>query len=218
MTAATLRLALPLAALALAACAAPPPAGSRYPAPTAVPTTLTHKVGFAGTASQPTPAEAMELASFLGTLPAGRALSAQIVGGGARAGDAAAEQLAAARVRAVARLVHGRLDVEPNLSLAVGGAGGTVAAGEVEVRIDTVEVLLPACPDWSRDPAFDFQNLPLSNLGCANAVNLGLMVADPADLASPTRIGPADGVREAEAITRYRTDKVKELEADVLTK
>ena len=45
------------------------------------------------------------------------------------------------------------------------------------------EVILPGCPDWSRDPGFDPRNLPLSNLGCANAYNLGLMVADPGDLA-----------------------------------
>lgn len=209
------RLALPLAGTALAACSGPLPADSRYPAPSAMRVTLTHEVGFAGTALQPSPAEAASLATFLGTLPADRALSVQVVGHRARAGDAvAAEQLATARTRAVGRLVRERVEVEPLLLLAA--EGDALAGGEVEVRVDTVEVALPACPDWSRDPAFDYANLPLSNLGCANAVNLGLMVADPADLAGGRALGHADGAREAEAVTRYRTDKVKQLEADVL--
>ena len=78
------------------------------------------------------------------------------------------------------------------------------------------EVVLPGCPDWTRDPGYDPLNLPLSNLGCANAVNLGLMVADPGDLARTVPTSPADGTREAEAIARYRTDKVKQLEADII--
>jgi pilus assembly protein CpaD len=86
----------------------------------------------------------------------------------------------------------------------------------VEVLVSAYEVVLPGCPDWSRDPAFDPRNLPLSNLGCANAVNLGLMVADPADLERGRPLGPADAVRESEAIVRYRTDKVKELNAEIL--
>ena len=55
--------------------------------------------------------------------------------------------------------------------------------------------------------------MPLSNLGCANAVNLGLMIAEPADLTRGRPLGTADGIREAEAVVRYRTDKVKELKA-----
>ena len=77
-------------------------------------------------------------------------------------------------------------------------------------------MVLPGCPDWTRDPGYDPLNLPLSNLGCANAVNLGLMVADPGDLATTLPTSPADGTREAEAIARYRTDKVKQLEADII--
>ena len=38
------------------------------------------------------------------------------------------------------------------------------------------------------------------------------MVADPADLQRGRPLGPADATREAEAIVRYRTDKVKELQ------
>ena len=33
------------------------------------------------------------------------------------------------------------------------------------VTATSLEVILPGCPDWSRDPGFDPRNLPLSNLG-----------------------------------------------------
>ena len=74
-------------------------------------------------------------------------------------------------------------------------------------------VHLPDCPDHSRDAdaATDPLNLPLSNLGCANTANLGLMLADPGDLRQGRALGRADGVREAGAISRYETDKVKAL-------
>ena len=42
------------------------------------------------------------------------------------------------------------------------------------------------------------------------------MVADPGDLATASATRAADGTREAEAIVRYRTDKVKPLEADII--
>ena len=77
-------------------------------------------------------------------------------------------------------------------------------ANSLELEVNTFAVVLPACPDWSRDPAFDGRNLGLSNIGCANATNLGLMVADPGDLRQGRSFGPADGVREAEAVMRYR--------------
>jgi pilus assembly protein CpaD len=97
-----------------------------------------------------------------------------------------------------------------------GGESGRAVGGPVEVLVHAREVILPGCPDWSRDPAYDPRNLPLSNLGCANAVNLGLMLADPADLSPTGHLDAADGAREAEAIVRYRSDKVKPLETDAL--
>ena len=44
-------------------------------------------------------------------------------------------------------------------------------AGErsVEVLVAAPRWSLPGCPDWSREPGYDPGNLPLSNLGCANA-------------------------------------------------
>lgn len=81
----------------------------------------------------------------------------------------------------------------------------------VEVATERHGVVPPDCPDWGdpRDP--NFANRPLPNLGCATATNLGLMVAEPGDLIRGRELAPADGVREAEAVVRYRQDKVKDL-------
>ncbi len=70
-------------------------------------------------------------------------------------------------------------------------------------------VTLPACPNWSQYPASDFTNEKSSNFGCATAVNLGLMVASPADLVSARELAQADGTPAVSAVTRYLTDKVK---------
>ena len=88
---------------------------------------------------------------------------------------------------------------------------GPTAPVEVVVEVVSHLVQVPGCPDWSRDASFDPRNLPLSNLGCATATDLGLMLADPADLAPGTRTGPADGVAAAEAVSRYRAGKVTPL-------
>lgn len=76
----------------------------------------------------------------------------------------------------------------------------------VEIGRTTVE--LPPCPNWSERPYSEFTNQPSSNFGCATAVNLGLMVASPADLARGLPLAPADGEPAANAVTRYLTDKV----------
>ena len=59
------------------------------------------------------------------------------------------------------------------------------------IRRERYVVTVPPCPDWSKPAAGagDFTNTSSSNFGCAAAVNLGLMVATPADLveARPAR-------------------------------
>ena len=85
----------------------------------------------------------------------------------------------------------------------------------VEVVVDRYLVVLPPCPDWSRRSGTDFANLPHSNFGCATQTNLGLMVAEPRDLVRGRALAPADGVREAEAISRYRAGETIELKQEV---
>lgn len=81
----------------------------------------------------------------------------------------------------------------------------------VEVVVERALVVLPECPDWSRESGADFANLPFSNLGCGVRTNQGLMVAEPRDLERGRRLGPADGVKAAGAIERYRAGEEAEL-------
>ena len=77
---------------------------------------------------------------------------------------------------------------------------------EVVVFAQTVAVLPPDCPGYNQPIALDYEWRPNTRLGCANAVNLGLMVANPNDLAQGRPIGPADAESNTLAIQRYRTD------------
>lgn len=84
--------------------------------------------------------------------------------------------------------------------------------GVVRVVINRYVVVPPNCPDWSKPATSDYSNTPMSNLGCANTSNLGLMVADPSELVRGRTPGAADATAGALAIQRYRTDKIKPLE------
>jgi pilus assembly protein CpaD len=70
-------------------------------------------------------------------------------------------------------------------------------------------VTLPPCPDWSKRPYSDFTNQPSSNFGCTTETNLGMMVANPTDLAGGMPLGPTAGQPAAAAINRYLNDKVQ---------
>ncbi len=213
---------------ALVACVPlePPPA-QPLPRPVLAAVEHAHSVRFATDSAALSSAEAQNLARFLAAVPDGSRPSARVIGhADRRAGNAYNLDLSRRRAAAVARLVReaGVESVavtivpmgESMAEAEVGDAAGMARDREVEIVVSGAEVVLPGCPDWTRDPGYDPLNLPLSNLGCANAVNLGLMVADPADLAATSTTSPADGVREAEAIARYRSDKVKQLQADII--
>ncbi len=96
--------------------------------------------------------------------------------------------------------------------------GGTAedwrANRRVELVVERHVVVLPPCPDWSRQSGTDFANLPHSNHGCAVRTNLGLMVAEPRDLERGRALAPADGVHAAEAVARHRAGKVNELKQE----
>jgi pilus assembly protein CpaD len=84
----------------------------------------------------------------------------------------------------------------------------TVPPNRAIVMVARYAVTLPPCPNWSMPRANDFTNAPPSNFGCATAVNLGMMVASPADLAHGRTLASADGKPAAAAIDRYLNDKV----------
>jgi len=78
-------------------------------------------------------------------------------------------------------------------------------------------VALPACPDWTDKPGDNHTNQPMSNWSCATATNLGMMVADPGDLARGRNPGYADGERQAISIDNYRKGETAPLRDDVAT-
>jgi pilus assembly protein CpaD len=96
---------------------------------------------------------------------------------------------------------------------AVGLPSVEAQPGLVRVVVNRYVVVPPNCPDWSKPATADYSNTPMSNLGCATTANLGTMVADPRELIQGRQPGPADAEAATGAIRRYRTDKVKPLEA-----
>jgi pilus assembly protein CpaD len=118
---------------------------------------------------------------------------------------AGSPSLAAARFDAVAAslLPYG---IVPSPAQGLGAPPGTAL-----IRRERYLATLPPCPDWSKPAAGagDFTNTASSNFGCAAAVNLGLMVATPADLVEPRQLGPTDARPAVEAVNNYRLGKVQ---------
>ena len=110
--------------------------------------------------------------------------------------------LAAARVAAISdELLRYGVVVSP-LPRAV------LAPNRATVEVVRYLVTLPPCPNWSKEPSYDFDNAVHSNFGCATVSNLGRMVASPSDLAFGRPLGPAEGMPAAAAVSRYLNDRV----------
>jgi pilus assembly protein CpaD len=88
--------------------------------------------------------------------------------------------------------------------------GAAVPANRADVSVGRFAVTLPTCPNWSQSLSYDFSNALTSNYGCANATNLGLMVASPADLVSGRPFTGPDAQPAVAAVQRYLTDRVKQ--------
>ena len=88
-------------------------------------------------------------------------------------------------------------------------ARDTVPANHAIVSIGRYAVTLPTCPNWSQSPAADFSNAYSSYYGCAAATNLGVMVANPADLVSGRPLSETGAQVTSNAMQRYLTDRVK---------
>lgn len=73
----------------------------------------------------------------------------------------------------------------------------------VLVVVDRYSATVPNCPDWSKPQSADFGNTIDSNFGCANAYDLGQMVADPHDLLEGRRLGPGDAAAQEVGIDKY---------------
>ncbi len=78
----------------------------------------------------------------------------------------------------------------------------TAPANRAVVSIGRYAVTLPTCPNWSESLRYEFTNAYTSNYGCANATNLGLMVASLADLVSGRPLIGTDAQPAADAALR----------------
>ncbi len=114
--------------------------------------------------------------------------------------------VAARRAEGIARVLalHG---LAPSVLAHAEWAGRPPRADAVRVLVQRFVVRAPGCPDFRKPASGDYGNTESSNFGCATAVNLGLMVADPRDLVQGRDDGPADGERAAASIRRYREGK-----------
>jgi pilus assembly protein CpaD len=64
--------------------------------------------------------------------------------------------------------------------------------------------VVPTCGDWSAPMDFNPNNVDYPGFGCAQQHNLGVMIADPADLVSARRALPSDTTNTERVIRIYR--------------
>ena len=69
------------------------------------------------------------------------------------------------------------------------------------------------CPNYSPASTWNPNETAMPGFGCADAYNMGQMLARPRDAAVGRSPGPADGTVNAEAVARYREGKVRPLNA-----
>jgi len=86
-------------------------------------------------------------------------------------------------------------------------------ADRVRVTVDRYLISLPGCPDWTKSAMGTYDNQVHSNWGCATAMNLGAMIAEPYDLISGRSDTHTDGAYALQSIQRYQTGSTKKLEA-----
>ncbi len=73
---------------------------------------------------------------------------------------------------------------------------------------ETFMVSLPECRDWSTEPSHDPTNAAHADFGCSVQRDIGLVLANPADLAEPRARGPRDAIRSNVIVQRYRAGEV----------
>ncbi len=83
---------------------------------------------------------------------------------------------------------------------------GALGPDQIRLIASRPTAMHPDCPGYNEPVStYDRFGRPNLNIGCSNEVNLGLMVADPKDLARGRPLAPADAERSALAVQTYRT-------------
>lgn len=173
--------------------------------------TMRHEVRFVPGAAIVREGQARRLARFLADV--GIKYGDQVtIDAGPFGASAARNAVMKERLDFVAGMLR-RLHViaKPALRPTVAGA---LAADGVIVTVGRYVVTTPRCPDRSKPEADDFTNTPPSNFGCATVTDLGLMVANPADLVRGEPAGGADGDFLARGVELYQSGAIgKSLES-----
>ncbi len=162
---------------------------------------LSHTVRFESNATKMSPAETTRLAGFLedSDLVAGERVYLE---------SSRDDNISQAREATLRRILARRGIIVGTIPATATPLGGQVALGDaVTIQLERYIVTPPDCPNWSKPTGGDPTNSLTSNFGCANATNLGLMVANPRDLIAGRQPGPADAEPALRAIQNYRAGK-----------
>lgn len=116
------------------------------------------------------------------------------------------DRLSAARVGKLAHELSRRGVGAETLPAVANG----VPRDHMNIYIDRYVVTPPKCPNWTEPAVGIHTNGVSSNFGCADATNLGLMVANPRDLVIGRRPGPPEGDAAIAGVDRYRRGVPKE--------
>jgi pilus assembly protein CpaD len=158
---------------------------------------LAHSIQFRPNEDRLSPAEVERLAVFMRDQAVGYGDQIVLLGGESVVEQRRQQSVAQMFARGGLRVIRGA-QIE----------GMTAEPNEVRILVSRYVVTPPNCPNWSKRADDDFGNTSSSNLGCATATNLGLMVADPADLMGGRPLGPAEGEVAAFSVERYRAGRI----------
>jgi len=105
-----------------------------------------------------------------------------------------------ALAKLLSRMGYGKMNIqfEPSAS---------VSRGTASIDVAYLAVVPPDCPDWRTSPVTSHSNMWQGNFKCSQVVNLGLMVADPHDLARGTGDVPISTERSSKSIQDYNNSK-----------
>jgi pilus assembly protein CpaD len=115
------------------------------------------------------------------------------------------DDISAMRAAADARAMMLAEGVDQNM-IAEGTYDGTGArSAPLIISYRTYDAVVPNCPDISHwDFTDTWSNAALPSLGCAVAVNLAAMIANPSDLVGEQSMDPADTARRGIMFSKYR--------------
>jgi len=161
---------------------------------------LTHTAGFGVSATQLAQTEQESLTAFLQAAQVTTDDPVYLEG-------ATSDRLSGPRISALAR----DLTRQGYAVATLPAAPDAVPKNALLVVVERYVVTPPDCPNWTKSPSDDHENAQSSNFGCADANNLGLMVADPRDLVIGRQLGPAGAAQAGLAIQRYRAGQTTPL-------